>query len=424
MRIHRIHTAQVLRPDCEVLLEESSSHYLSRVLRVGAGDAVVLFNGDGHDYAAEVLSPARRQMRVRVDSRLPGLAEPPVAITVVQALSRGERMDQTLQKCTELGAAAFQLLLSERVEVRLGADKLDKRMEHWRGVVVAACEQCGRARVPVLAPPVALDEWLEADTEAVRLVLDPGADRSLAQWAVDSGATPSVHLAIGPEGGFSEAELGRLRAAGVEGVSMGPRTLRTETAAPAAVAVLQALLGDLGSTGNSTASGARGRAAGGNEGKPVSLAAVVDQLDVMSDGIRALISRTTGEIIEVTEDLEMMAGSDDEDGQPEWAREAIQDVRRALGSEDFIELPSSFELNEYAIMEDFCLGLPQESLREEFLRAIRGSGAFRRFKDLVHSRGIADDWYSYRDGALARIARDFLEVEGIPFVDDRSMKER
>jgi 16S rRNA (uracil1498-N3)-methyltransferase len=245
LRIHRIHTAQALQPGCELLLEESSSHYLSRVLRVGAGDAVVLFNGDGHDYAAEVLRPARRQMALRVDSRLPGLAESPVAITVVQAVSRGERMDQTLQKCTELGAAAFQLLLSERVEVRLGRDKLGKRMEHWRGVIVAACEQCGRARVPELFEPLSCSSWLECEAGALRLVLDPQAAEPLARAVTDPGPGAAVELAVGPEGGFSEIELVQMRARGVRAVSLGPRILRTETAAPAALAVLQCLAGDL-----------------------------------------------------------------------------------------------------------------------------------------------------------------------------------
>jgi len=249
VRTHRVYTPQALEPGREIRLEEQASHYLGRVLRVAAGQGLVLFNGDGHDYAVEVLHPARAGMSLRVDSRLPGLPESPLSITVVQALSRGERMTETLQKCTELGAAAFQLLHTERVEIRLRGDKLDKRMAHWRGVIVAACEQCGRARVPGLAPPVSLDEWLRADCDAERLVLDPGAYRSVAQWAADVGAVSSVQLAIGPEGGISDAELARLRAAGVEGVNLGPRILRTETAAPAAVAILQALVGDLGTMG-------------------------------------------------------------------------------------------------------------------------------------------------------------------------------
>jgi 16S rRNA (uracil1498-N3)-methyltransferase len=245
VRTHRVYTPQALEPGREIRLEEQASHYLGRVLRVAAGQRLVLFNGDGHDYAAEVLRPARAGMSLRIDSRLPGMPESPLAITVAQALSRGERMAETLQKCTELGAAAYQLLDTERVEVRLRGDKLDKRMAHWRGVIVSACEQCGRSRVPQLAGVVALDDWLQVDAAAVRLALDPAAGRSLAQFAAGLGAARAVTIVVGPEGGFSEAELTRSRAAGIEGVSLGPRILRTETSAPAAVSVLQALLGDL-----------------------------------------------------------------------------------------------------------------------------------------------------------------------------------
>ena len=245
VRVHRVYTPQVLEPGREIQLEEQASHYLGRVLRVAAGQGLVLFNGDGHEYSGEVLRPARAGMSLRIEARLPGLPESPLPITVVQAMSRGERMAETLQKCTELGVAGFQLLDTERVEVRLRGDKLAKRMAHWHGVIVSACEQCGRSRVPELAPPVLLDEWLSADTDAGRLVLDPGADRSLAQQAGDAGTLFPVQLAVGPEGGFSDGELARMRVAGVMGVRLGPRILRTETAAPAAVAVLQALRGDL-----------------------------------------------------------------------------------------------------------------------------------------------------------------------------------
>jgi 16S rRNA (uracil1498-N3)-methyltransferase len=245
LRVHRLHTPQVLEPGREIRLEAKTSHYLGRVLRVGAGQRIVLFNGDGHEYPADVLRPARDGMTVRIDSRLPGLPEPSLTITVVQALSRGDRLDQTLQKCTELGAAAFSLLDTERVEVRLRGEKLEKRMAHWHGVILSACEQSGRSRVPDLSPPVELDGWLQAETDAVRLMLDPRADRPLAQVAADLRMAVAVAVVVGPEGGFSDGELLRMRAAGLRGVSLGPRVLRTETAAPAAVAVVQALAGDL-----------------------------------------------------------------------------------------------------------------------------------------------------------------------------------
>jgi len=240
--MHRIHTAQALEPEAEFALEGDAAHYLGRVLRVAPGQPLVLFNGDGCDYAAEVRAIDRRGVVVAISSRLPGLPESPLAVTIAQAVSRGERMDQTLQKCTELGAAAFQPLLSERVEVRLTGSRLDTRLQHWRAVVVAACEQCGRARVPPVLPPRALGDWLEAGGEEARLVLDPQAGECLA--AVELAG--KLQLAVGPEGGFSEAEQSLMRDHGVQGARLGPRILRTETAAPAALAVLQCLAGDLG----------------------------------------------------------------------------------------------------------------------------------------------------------------------------------
>ena len=237
MRIHRVHAPRALAPGQEILLEGSQAHYLGRVLRVGNGQSIVLFNGDGHDYAAEVLQVERGGVAVAVRSRLPGLPEPACRVTVVQAVSRGERMDQTLQKCTELGAFAFQPLLSERVEVRLTGAKRARRLAHWQGVVVSACEQSGRSLVPEVREPRDMQGWLDGPSAGPRLVLAPGAESDLA--TVVPGQ--ALELAVGPEGGFSDAELRVLEAAGVQPVSMGPRILRTETAAPGAVAVIQAL---------------------------------------------------------------------------------------------------------------------------------------------------------------------------------------
>jgi 16S rRNA (uracil1498-N3)-methyltransferase len=162
-------------------------------------------------------------------------------IIIVQAISRGERMDQTLQKCTELGVTAFQPLFSERVEVRPRAEKLARRLEHWQGVVVSACEQSGRAVIPVVLAPLDFGDWLDLSDAGRRLILEPGAETPLARVKLHG----QVQLVVGPEGGFSDLELELARSHGVEAVSLGPRVLRTETAAPAAVAVLQALAGDL-----------------------------------------------------------------------------------------------------------------------------------------------------------------------------------
>ena len=240
MRLHRVHTHHPLEPGQEVIISDRSAHYLSRVLRVAAGQTIVLFNGDGHDYVAEVVRPGKKQIVLSVISRLPATAESGIEITVVQAISRGERMDQTLQKCTELGVTAFQPLFSERVEVRLRAEKLSRRVEHWQGVVVSACEQSGRAVIPEVRTPLDFGDWISTDYSGRRLVLAPGADTPLARTNLEN----QVQIAIGPEGGFTDIELELMVSHAVEAVSLGPRVLRTETAAPAAVAVLQALGGD------------------------------------------------------------------------------------------------------------------------------------------------------------------------------------
>ncbi len=243
MRTHRIHTAERLETGREVRLAGRSGQYLSRVLRVATGQRVVLFNGDGHDYIAEVERPGRKELILSIISRKTAATESGLNITVVQAISRGERMDQTLQKCTELGVTAFQPMFTERVEVRLRADRIAGRIEHWQAVVVSACEQSGRAVVPRVHRPVSLFDWMDQDDDKSRVALVPGAESRLASLELDHRR--QLALAVGPEGGFSDAELGLMQARGILAAGLGPRILRTETAAPAAVAVLQARFGDL-----------------------------------------------------------------------------------------------------------------------------------------------------------------------------------
>lgn len=245
MRLSRLFTDQRLEPGQELWLDGQVGHYVFRVLKLRAGDPVVLFNGDGSDYAAELLSNRRDAVSLRVTARLPAIPESRLAITLVQAVGKGDRMDLALQKATELGVAAVQPLFSERTEVRLEGERLERRAEHWRRVLTSACEQCGRARVPTLHDPLSLDEWLVADADGARAVLDPAAERSLAAW---TPGTNVLSVLVGPEGGFSEREQKQLHLAGVRALGMGPRILRTETAGPAAIAILQALHGDLGGT--------------------------------------------------------------------------------------------------------------------------------------------------------------------------------
>jgi 16S rRNA (uracil1498-N3)-methyltransferase len=242
MRINRLYTSVPLRPETVVRLDPSAGHYLSRVLKLRPGDPLVLFNGDGNDYAAELANARRDAMEVRVTARLPAVPAPGLRITLAQAIGKGDRMDQCLQKATELGVAALQPLFTERTAVRLDGERLARRVEHWRRVTISACEQCGRAELPDLAAPLTLDEWLAGlQPGETAFALTPGAGSSLAEVSL---AGSVVSLLVGPEGGFSDNELMQLQRAGLSPVALGPRVLRTETAGPAAIAVLQALYGD------------------------------------------------------------------------------------------------------------------------------------------------------------------------------------
>ena len=154
--------------------------------------------------------------------------------------------------------------------------------------------------------------------------------------------------------------------------------------------------------------------------KPVSLKSVVNEMDVISDDVTAYINKKTGELCAVSEEEANIieAGNEGDDFIPDWQREILPKVREVLESDDFVALPDQFEIHEYSIMERYCLSLSDEGLQDELLRAIRGSGAFRRFKDAIHRKEIQDDWYRFRNEAFKSLATDFLESEGIAFVDD------
>jgi len=242
MRQSRIYTPQTLRRADSIELEGPASHYLSRVLRLSEGDTVTVFNGDGFDYPGEICGLQCQRVQLNLGKGRLVENESPLKITLVQAISRGERMDYSLQKATELGVFCIQPVTSRRVEVRLDEKRRSKRLSHWQGVVISACEQCGRAVVPEVKTPISLDAWVAAVDEFPRLVLDPAAVPSLSTFTVNKGA---VSLLVGSEGGFSVEELQNLYAKGVFGVSLGPRILRTESAGPAAIAILQAGIGDM-----------------------------------------------------------------------------------------------------------------------------------------------------------------------------------
>jgi 16S rRNA (uracil1498-N3)-methyltransferase len=241
MRQSRLYTSQALSSTGSVELTGSASHYLTRVLRKTEGDQVTLFNGDGWNYSGEIYEVLHQSVFIKFVSRQFPNNESELKITLVQAISRGERMDYSLQKATELGVYCIQPLMCHRVEVRLDEKRKAKRLAHWQGVVVSASEQCGRATIPDVTEPVSLQEWLRSSTLGSRLILDPQAQTSLSSVAVINNA---VSILVGPEGGFSDEEMELALKNGVTAVSLGPRVLRTESAGPAAITILQTIAGD------------------------------------------------------------------------------------------------------------------------------------------------------------------------------------
>lgn len=245
MRQPRLYVALRLAAGEELELPADAANHL-RVLRLSAGDPLTIFNGEGGEYPAVLLSLEKRSVRVRLGQPLFRDAESPLRVTLLQGISKGERMDYTIQKAVELGVTTILPLFAERSVVQLDGERLRRREQHWQGIVVSACEQCGRNTLPQLLPAATLETALERIDVELPLVLDPGASATLRHCLARRSPGGGIALLIGPEGGFTAEELALSRRAGYAGVSLGPRVLRTETAGVAALAALQALAGDLG----------------------------------------------------------------------------------------------------------------------------------------------------------------------------------
>jgi 16S rRNA (uracil1498-N3)-methyltransferase len=242
MRSPRVYHPDQLQVGRDTTLAESASHHLGRVLRMKAGDPVVLFDGTGGEYHGTIRGVERSGVRVRVQSFDPVERESSLSIGLVQAVSAGERMEFTLQKAVELGVAWIQPIMTRRSKVRLEGERADKRVLHWQRVVNAACEQCGRNRVPPVRPLFEFTAWLaEPPVAAHRLLLAPEAPQRLSEFGPLSG---EVELLAGAEAGFEDEETMLAAQYGFLPVRLGPRVLRTETAGLAMLAALQALWGD------------------------------------------------------------------------------------------------------------------------------------------------------------------------------------
>jgi len=244
MALTRLFIKEQLSPGQQLQLNAEQARYIGKVLRLRVGDALTVFNGQGGEFTATADAIGKNSAVLLIGEQSEVTTESPLKVHLVQGVSRGDRMDLVVQKATELGVKRISPVLTEYGVVKLDAVRAAKRRNHWQGIAESACEQSGRTRPPLVDEPMGLNAWFgartkEADTD---LILRPGATAALTSL---SEPVTKVCLLIGPEGGFSDTEYEDAEVAGFSSVSLGPRILRTETAAIAAIAIMQSLWGDL-----------------------------------------------------------------------------------------------------------------------------------------------------------------------------------
>jgi len=239
----RFHVPQALAAGQQLELPADVAHHIN-VVRMAPGDTLTLFNGDGGEYTAVLTEVQKKKAWAEVKVFDPREAELPFAVTLAQALPEGTKMDWIIEKAIELGVAGIQPLAARRCVVRLSAERAEKKLEHWNGIVVSASEQCGRNRLAAVAAPLEFRDWISQQDLHKRVILTPRATESLADWARHQPAQ-ALSIMVGPEGGFSDEEEAEALRRGALPLSIGPRVLRTETAALAAVTVLNAAWGGM-----------------------------------------------------------------------------------------------------------------------------------------------------------------------------------
>ena len=248
MRLTRVFVEAPVAVGKRLVVEGSAANHITRVLRLRSGDALTVFDGSGGEFGARLQEFRKDSVVVAVEDHRPLERESPLPLTLAQGISRGERMDWVIQKATELGTARIVPLFTKRSVVRLDEKQADRKLQHWRAIAIAACEQCGRNRIPELAAPVDFFDVLPAEASgATRLLLSPTGDLRIEDLGQDvrQGASKGITVLIGPEGGLEDVEQEAALAAGFKAVRLGPRVLRTETAAIAALTIIQRYFGDL-----------------------------------------------------------------------------------------------------------------------------------------------------------------------------------
>ncbi len=246
MRIPRIYTDLSLCCDSSLVLDGSAARHLSSALRLKAGQQITLFNGQGGEYAAELTEVGKNKVSVKVVEYRDIDRESGLKIHLAIGVSRGERMDLIVQKATELGATEITPLFTERTEVKLNGERLEKKVRHWQQIAISACEQCQRNQVPRINSPATLDQWLSLSEqnvdETLKFVLHHRSEKRLSEHH----AVKDICLLVGPEGGLGEREIEAAINNDFQPLALGPRVLRTETAPLAAISIMQSLWGDMG----------------------------------------------------------------------------------------------------------------------------------------------------------------------------------
>jgi 16S rRNA (uracil1498-N3)-methyltransferase len=230
-----------LGPGAQFSLPQDAANHVGKALRLHVGDSIVVFDGGGGEYDATILRIDRGRIDVKLGAFRDVVREAPMAVGLVQGLPEADKMDWILQKSVELGVAWIQPVVCDRSVVRLSGDRAARRQSHWQRVAIAACEQCGRDRVPEVRATLAFRDWAAQPSQATRWMLSPYADEALVAQSAPPGP---VELLIGPEGGLSERELDIAGIVGFTPLSLGPRVLRTETAPIVALSAMQSLWGD------------------------------------------------------------------------------------------------------------------------------------------------------------------------------------
>ncbi|MCF6318476.1 MAG: 16S rRNA (uracil(1498)-N(3))-methyltransferase [Proteobacteria bacterium] len=240
MRLHRIYYPFIAEVEQNVLIENQRAHYLRNVLRLKIGNNLKIFNHQGQEFLAEIVALNKKTAEVHLIKPIQTIPPSKLNITLIQSLSKGERMDYTVQKATELGIATIQPITSEYCEVKLKGARLEKKLEHWKNIIISACEQSFRTDIPAILAPLSIQEYCQTKHQGI--LLEPEENKTTRQVA--KYHWQQFDIVIGPEGGWSPQDLSQLKSTELTGIQFGQRILRTETMAPAILAAIHSLWGD------------------------------------------------------------------------------------------------------------------------------------------------------------------------------------